>query len=147
MYSKRIDIVSVQMVRERSVKYSNRKVSSPRDCYEIFRPFLENADREKMVVCCLNTQNEPTSINIAHIGSLNSTIVHPREIFKTAILSNACSIIIAHCHPSGNTKPSKEDINMTARLKDAGEILGITLLDHLIVGSDGFLSLKEEGLL
>ncbi len=81
-------------------------------------------------------------------SSVNSSIVHPREIFKTAILSNAASIIISHNHPSGDPTPSKEDISITTRLKECGKILGIEVLDHVIIGEyDKYLSFKEKGLL
>ena len=97
------------------------------------------------VVACVNTKNEIANLTVAHIGSLNSSIVHPREVFKTAILSNAASIICAHNHPSGNPEPSKEDVDVTKRLIEAGKILGIDLLDHLVIGDGRYVSLKEKG--
>ncbi|MGD9678914.1 MAG: RadC family protein [Vulcanibacillus sp.] len=145
--AKRIDIVSLRMVKENSITYSNRVISSPADSAEIIRDFIEDSDREQMIVCCLDTKNQPTSISIVSIGSLNSAIVHPREVYKTAILSNSSSIIIAHNHPSGNSEPSHEDIVLTNRLDEAGKIIGIKLLDHLIIGYSNFYSFKEEGLL
>ena len=81
----------------------------------------------------------------ANVGSLNASVVHPRETFKAAILNNAASIIVAHQHPSGDSSPSQEDIHVTKRLKDAGQIIGIEVLDHLIVGRNQFTSLKEKG--
>lgn len=146
-HSKRVDIVSLKMVKESSVLYANRKITSPNDAIDLIRVLLEDCDREKLVVCCLNTKNEPTSISTVSVGSLNSSIVHPREVYKTAIISNSASIIIAHNHPSGNTTPSKEDINITERLKEAGKIIGIELIDHLILGYGEYLSLKEKGYL
>lgn len=145
--AKRVDIVSLKMVKENSVTYLNRVISSPNDSAEIIRNFIADSDREQMVVCCLDTKNQPTSISIVSIGSLNSAIVHPREIYKTAILSNSASIIIAHNHPSNNTDPSHEDIVLTNRLDEAGKIIGIKLMDHLIIGQGGYTSFKEEGLL
>lgn len=145
--AKRIDIVSLKMVKENSILYSNRVISSPADSAEIIRDFIENSDREQMIMCCLDTKNQPTSISIVSIGSLNSAIIHPREVYKTAILSNASSIIIAHNHPSGNPDPSHEDITLTNRLDEAGKIIGIKLLDHLIIGYGNFYSFKEEGML
>lgn len=146
-HAKRVDIVSIKMIKESSVLYANRKIATPEDCAILVKHLLEDSDREKLVVCCLNTKNEPTSISTVSIGSLNSSIVHPREVFKTAILSNAASIIIAHNHPSSNPTPSKEDINITDRLKEAGKIIGIELIDHLIICKENFLSLKEKGYL
>ena len=145
--AKRVDIVSLKMVKENSVTYLNRVISSPTDSAEIIRNFIADSDREQMIVCCLDTKNQPTSISIVSIGSLNSAIVHPREIFKTAILSNSASIIIAHNHPSGNTDPSHEDIVLTNRLDEAGKLIGIKLLDHLIIGQGCYTSFKEDGLL
>jgi len=144
-HSKRVDIVSLKMVKESSISYANRKIASPNDAIDLIRVLLEDCDREKLVVCCLNTKNEPTNISTVSVGSLNSSIVHPREVYKTAIISNSASIIIAHNHPSGNTTPSKEDINITERLKQAGKIIGIELIDHLILGYGEYLSLKEKG--
>ncbi|NYF23559.1 DNA repair protein RadC [Sporosarcina sp. JAI121] len=143
--AKRVDIVSLKMVKETTLMYKDRCVRSPEDGYKIFKQFLGELDREYLVVMCLDTKNQPTAINIAHIGSLNSSIVHPREVMKVAILSNSSSIIIFHNHPSGNPVPSNEDIEVTKRLVKAGEIIGIDLMDHLIIGDDTFVSLKEKG--
>lgn len=145
---KRVDIVSLKMVKESSVMYHNRRISTPEEAVDLLRYLLDECDREKMVVCCLNTKNEPTNISIVSIGTLNSSIVHPREIFKTAIVSNSASIIIAHNHPSGDTKPSREDINITKRIKESGELIGINMIDHIIIGEGyKYTSLKEDGLI
>lgn len=144
-HAKRVDIVSLKMIRENSILYGNRRIKSSDEAVGLVKEFLENSDREKLIVCCLNTKNEPTNLSIVSVGSLNSSIVHPREVFKTAVVSNSASIIIAHNHPSGDTIPSKEDINITERIKKSGEILGIKLLDHLIIGDGKYLSLKEDG--
>ena len=104
-----------------------------------------DSDREKFVVACLDTKKQPVNISVVSIGSVNSVIVHPREVFKIAVLSNASSIICFHNHPSGNINPSGEDENITRRLKECGEILGIGLLDHIIVGDrDTYFSFKEN---
>ncbi|MFL0250133.1 JAB domain-containing protein [Clostridium neuense] len=146
--AKRISIVSIKMIREGSILYNTRKILSPSDAVNLGKYFLEDADREKLIACCMDTKNQPISINIVSIGSLNSSIVHPREVFKAAILSNAASILIFHNHPSGNTEPSQEDITITKRLKEAGKLIGIELLDHIIIGSKGkYCSLKENGTL
>ena len=146
--AKRINIVSIKMVREGSILYNVRKIASPSDAAELGRRFLEEADREELIVCCLDTKNQPLSINVVSIGSLNSSIVHPREVFKVAILSNAASIIVLHNHPSGDVSESNEDVNITNRLKEAGKIIGIDLIDHIIIGLDGkYCSLKEKGIL
>ena len=132
--SKRINIVSIKMVKESSFLYQTRQILSPKDAYEMIKEQLEGLDREQFIIACLNTKNEPTNITVVSVGSLNKAIVHPREVFKTAILSNAASIMAFHNHPSGETTPSQQDIQLTNRLYEAGELLGIKLLDHLIIG-------------
>ena len=132
--AKRINIVSIKMVKESSFLYQTRTISSPKDAYEMIKEQLEGLDREQFIIACLNTKNEPTNISVVSVGTLNKAIVHPREVFKTAILSNAASIMAFHNHPSGETTPSQQDIQLTNRLYEAGELLGIKLLDHLIIG-------------
>jgi len=143
--AKQVNIVSLKLVKESSLQYKQRSVRSPADGYILLKQFLLNADREHFVVVCLDTKNQPTSINVCHIGSLNASLVHPREVFKSAILSNAASILIGHNHPSGQCEPSKEDIEVTNRLVESGKILGIDVLDHLIIGDECYVSLKEKG--
>lgn len=145
--AKRIDIVRVKLVKESSVLYRNRRISSPTDAYELGKEFMEDLDREHFVVVSLNTKNEPTCINTCHIGNINSSIVSVREVFKTAILSNSTSIMCFHNHPSGDPEPSREDVEVTKRLREAGKIIGIDLLDHLIIGDGRYISLKEKGYL
>lgn len=144
--AKRINIVSIKMVREASVLYDIRKIDSPKDGAELGKKFLDDLDREQLIVCCLDTKNQPTAINVVSVGSLNTSIVHPREVFKPAILSNSASIILFHNHPSGDAEPSKEDISITERIKESGNILGIKLIDHIIIGNDSYCSLKERGI-
>jgi DNA repair protein RadC len=145
--AKRINIISLKMVREQSILYPERKIKAPDDAYKLLKQFLVEADRELFIVLCLDTKNQPTAINVCHIGSLNASIVHPREVLKPAILSNSSSIIVAHNHPSNDPTPSREDIEVTKRLVEAGKIVGIELLDHLVVCADKFISLKEKGYL
>jgi len=143
--AKRINIVSLKLVKESSILYKERSVRSPKDGYQLMKLFLEDKDREHFIVASLDTKNQPVSINVCHIGSLNASIVHPREVMKSAILSNAASIIVGHNHPSGNSEPSKEDIEVTRRLAEAGKIIGIDVIDHIIVGDETYISLKEKG--
>ena len=145
--AKRINIVSIKMVKESSFLYQTRQILSPNDAYEMIKEQLEGLDREQFIIACLNTKNEPINISVVSVGTLNKAIVHPREVFKTAILSNAASIMAFHNHPSGETTPSQQDIQLTNRLYEAGELLGIKLLDHLIIGDGTFTSLKEKGYL
>lgn len=145
--AKRVDIVQVKLVREKTMMYKNRRIRSPHDAYELMKEFLGDVDREHFIVLCLDTKNQPTCIQTVHIGSLNSSIVHPREVLKPAILSNSASIICFHNHPSNDSSPSPEDIAVTKRLVEAGEIIGIDVVDHLILCEDNFRSLKESGYL
>ncbi|MED0665955.1 JAB domain-containing protein [Bacillus badius] len=143
--AKRVNIVSLKMVREKSFLYPERTVRSPEDGYWLFKQFLGELDREYFVVMCLDTKNQPTAINICHIGSLNASLVHPREVMKAAILSNAASILVGHNHPSGVSDESREDVEVTRRLVEAGKIIGIDVIDHLVIGDGQYTSLKEKG--
>ncbi|MEK3761313.1 JAB domain-containing protein [Paenibacillus sp. FSL P4-0338] len=147
--AKRIEVISLRMVREKtSLLYPNRVIRSPLDAVDLFRQFIGDCDRESFCILCLNTKNEPTAIHQVSCGSLNASIVHPRETFKLAILSNSASILACHNHPSGQPDPSPEDIEITERLRDSGCLLGIELLDHLILGEGiQFTSMKERGLM
>jgi DNA repair protein RadC len=109
------------------------------------KQFLGEVDWEYFVVICLDTKSQPTAINICHIGSLNASIVHPRECFKPAILSNAAPILVGHNHFSGQAIPSREDVEVTKRLVEAGKIIGIDVLDHIVLGDGEYVSLKEKG--
>ena len=143
MSKKRVDVVSLQMVKEKSVLYESRTIRNSFDVFVLLRDFLENSDREKMMLVCLNTKNEPINISTVSIGTLKSSLVSPREVFKTAILSNSNKIILAHNHPSGNPKPSQDDLNVTSRIVQAGHILDIELLDHIVVGDGTYCSIRE----
>jgi DNA repair protein RadC len=145
--AKRINIVTIKMVREATLLYNTRKICGPSDAVELGRKFLEEADREQLLLCCLDTKNQPTAMNVVSIGSLSSSSAHPREIFKAAILSNANSIILFHNHPSGDPSPSSEDVNITTRLKECGKLLGIELTDHIIIGNETYCSFKERGII
>lgn len=146
MVAKRVSIVSCKLVKEcPAINYALRKVSQPEDAVTLVQHFLEDADREVMVLICMNRKGEPTALQTISIGTLSSSLVHPREVFKAAILSNAASIILAHNHPSGDPVPSREDIEISRRIKESGELLGIELLDHLIIGYQSHHSLKSSG--
>ena len=133
--------------KEASLSSQYRSVSKPNEVAELLDSFLSKRDREHFGVLCVDTKNQPTNISIVSIGNLNSAIVHPREVFKTAILSNAASIILFHNHPSGNPEPSTQDVELTNRLMNSGELLGIQVLDHIIVGDECFVSLNERNLM
>ncbi len=144
---KRIQVVTIQMVKEKSLLYENNHIKSPIDAYEIAEKFLVGADREHFVVMCLDSKNKVNALNTVSIGTLNSSAVHPRETFKAAILGNSAAIILVHNHPSGDPTPSPEDRAITKRLAEAGRILGIEVLDHIIIGDGRYVSLKEEGVI
>lgn len=141
----------VERVRETAKMYELKSggiVRSPESAEEIFREVF-NTDamtKEHLMLASLNTKNKVEALHIVHIGSLNASIVHPRDVMQLAVLDNAASIILAHNHPSGDPAPSNEDIQVTKRIKDAGKILGIELLDHIILGDfNKSVSLKEKG--
>ena len=119
-------------------------------CPEDSLPFLwdiREKDREHFACLYLNARNQMVHQEIISIGSLSASIVHPREVFSVAIEKRAANIILGHNHPSGNPEPSKEDIELTKRLKKAGEILGIEIIDHIVVSQTDFTSVKEKGLI
>lgn len=124
----------MQLVREGSVRCNTQYVTDPSDVYELTREVLVDADRETMLGIYLNIKNKIVAINTIAVGMVNSIFVQPREIFKPAILANASAVILAHNHPSGDPAPSAEDVEFTQRIAQAGEILGIKLLDHVVVG-------------
>lgn len=117
--AKRVDIVRIKLVKEGSVRYKGRTIHRSDDGYTLMKEFLEGLDREHFLVVSLDTKNQPITVNVCHIGSLNASLVHPREVLKVAILSNAAAVMIGHNHPSGNTESSREDIEVTIRLKKA----------------------------
>lgn len=127
--------------------YTVQQIKSPSDAAAILIDLIGQSDREKFVVMMLNTKNEVIGIDIAHVGSINASIVHPREVFKSAIMNNATSVLVGHNHPSNNCQYSPEDLEVSRRLEEAGLILGIELIDSIIVGADNYLSLREENIL
>jgi DNA repair protein RadC len=141
----------VMLVRDsaESVKATGKKstVKSPEDMAEILRTYLDGADREHFIVAMLDRKGNMLGLNTVSIGGLSSSIAHPREVFKPAIIIGAASIILCHNHPSGDHSPSPEDIEVTRRMIDAGKILGIDVLDHIVMGDPGYCSLKGRGLI
>ncbi|WP_407690865.1 RadC family protein [Rubrobacter tropicus] len=121
-------------------------ISSPADVDALLRGRLAHLDRERFVVVLLNTKNAVLATEIVSIGTLSSSLVHPREVFKPAIQAGAAAVILVHNHPSGKTEPSREDRDVTGRLVEAGETIGIEVLDHVVIGDSAF-SFKEHGLL
>lgn len=139
---------TISLVREGSVDVENKIARDSTTTRDILAPLFEGLDREQCMVMMLDAKHQAIGINVVSIGSLTVSIVHPREVFKPAILLNAAAVIVAHNHPSGDTAPSEEDHALTKRLQEAGACLGIPLLDHLVLGDDGtFWSFADQGLL
>lgn len=145
-----ISVVSVQLVRDRTVRYegADRVCNNPQAVADVFAALHGGEpDRETVVAIMLDTRNRPTAIHTVGTGTLNSSLVHPREVFKAAILANAASIVLAHNHPSGDESPSPEDLAVTKRLIKAGELVGIELVDHVIVARGRAYSMRYAGLI
>ncbi|MCI6693462.1 MULTISPECIES: RadC family protein [unclassified Clostridium] len=136
---KRINVLSLIKIE--------KVISSPNDIASLIMKEMSFLKQEVLKLIMLDTKNNIIGIKDVFKGSLNTSIVHPREIFKEAIKKSSSSIIICHNHPSGDPTPSKEDINITIRLKECSKIIGIDLLDHLIVGKNQYVSLKEKGII
>ncbi|WP_210138562.1 MULTISPECIES: DNA repair protein RadC [unclassified Staphylococcus] len=121
------------------------QITSPKDVADFMMGKMEHLTQEKFIVLFLNSKNIIIKKKTIFVGTLNSSIVHPREIFSEAIKCASNAIIVLHNHPSGDTTPSNEDIKTTARLRDCGQLLGIDLLDHVIIGDHEYLSMVEAG--
>ena len=139
--------VQVSMVKEIFVSNTAYSCSEAVAQCEIVQKELRSSDREKFICIHFNIKNQIISYEVVSMGSLACSIVHPREVFKAAILANAASVCFLHNHPSGSTEPSIDDIEITNRLCKAGSILGINVLDHLIITTGGYLSFKQKGLI
>ncbi len=124
--------------------YNKKPISSAKDVYDMLADEMRNYKKEVLKVILLDTKNVPISVKDVSVGTLNSSLAHPREIFKEAIKESANSIILVHNHPSGNCEPSNEDIEITKVLMKAGEHLGIKVLDHVIIGKEKYYSWREN---
>jgi DNA repair protein RadC len=127
-------------------------ITRPEDIAALLQAWLKtldgvDRDKEHFIAILLNTRSKIKNIEIISIGIVNACLIHPREVFKRAILEASSQIIIAHNHPSGDCEPSKEDIEITERLKDAGKIIGIELLDHIVFSSNDYYSFTRNGLI
>ncbi len=122
-------------------------IGGPQDVSNLLMPELRYQKKEHLKSILLNTKNRVLAIKTVSVGDLSSSIVHPREVYKDAVIASAASIIVAHNHPSGDPTPSAEDVVVTKRLIQSGEIMGIDLLDHIVLGDGTFVSLKERGLI
>ncbi len=133
-------------IREITYTYETRpRIHSPEDVSNIVKPLISDPNKEHFITLYLNTKNGILIQEITSIGSLNANIVHPREVFRTACKVSAAHIIVAHNHPSGDPTPSTEDIELTKKLVEAGKLLGIDVLDHIIIGYDRNYTFRESG--
>jgi DNA repair protein RadC len=143
-----LPIYRVTLVREGQLPGYEHQFRSSADAARMLATYLADVDREHFVVCMLDQKNHVIGIHTVSMGSLTASIVHPREVFKAAILANAATILCGHNHPSGDPQPSQEDRAITQRLAEAGKLLGINVVDHIIIGSAGkYFSFADEGLL
>ncbi|MCL6580053.1 MAG: DNA repair protein RadC [Firmicutes bacterium] len=123
-----------------------RAVRSPEDVSNLVMEDMRYLDREQFRIVLLDSKNHVLGVRTVSVGSLSASIVHPREIFKEAIARSSAAIILVHNHPSGDPTPSREDVEVTRRLVEAGKLLGIEVLDHVVVGDNRYVSLKEKGI-
>lgn len=149
-YAKAASIKAVEEISKRFLKPNfNQKISikSPKDAFEIIRKEILNKEQEYLFLISLDCRNNLISINTISKGTVNETLIHPREIFKCALEKNACSIILVHNHPSNNASPSEDDIKVTKRILKAGEDIGIPLADHIVVTNTDFISMRANKLI
>lgn len=146
MCARELKIVYVREVAEEAGPLARLHIHMPRDAASVVLSHLQAEPVEVFGVLCLTTKQELIGYHEVSRGSLNASIVHPREVFKAGVMRNAAAIIVAHNHPSGDPTPSPEDVQLTDRLKAAGVLLGIDLIDHIVVGHDGrYYSFREAG--
>lgn len=146
-----LQVFNLRMVKEREIPYNleEARMNNPSRVHEILDEVFEMGSlcEEVLVLICLDTKNKPIGLFKVSQGTLNASMVHPREVFKRAILCNANSIILAHNHPSGDKTPSDEDKTITYRIQESGNLLGIRLLDHVIIAGTDIYSMKQEGVI
>lgn len=143
-----VPLYTTRLVREGEVPYDERTgLSSPADTAAVVMDYFLDKDREEFIVLLVGTSGKLIGIVKASVGGLAASVVEPRQVFKAAILANAASVIVCHNHPSGNPEPSREDIRITRQLVEAGKLMGIPVLDHVIVAEQRFTSFAERGLL
>lgn len=146
-YKRTVSIVRILMVRDGKLPYRPHQITGSQDAAKLVTSYLAGADREYFVVLLLDAKNKINAINTVATGTLNQALVHPREVFKPAILANAASMILAHNHPSGDPSPSLEDIEVTLKLVEAGRLLGIEVLDHIVLGDETYVSFKDKDMM
>ena len=143
----RIPRIRYSMVRESYADSPIKRISNSKDLVEFLHAQLDDWDREAFLVVHLDSKNQIIDIHIASIGSLSTSIVHPREVWCYAVRNQAAAVLFAHNHPSGDPAPSREDRECTSRLIQSGKILGIRVLDHIVLGFNDYFSFADAGLL
>ena len=143
----RVPVVRVALVREGAVKSETRSICGPADAAAVLRGIIGDYDREAFAVLLVNAKHRVIGAHIAGVGTLDSAQTGPREVFRAAILAGAKAVVLGHNHPSGDPTPSSADLHLTRRLAKAGELLGIPVLDHIIIGEAGHVSLRERGVI
>jgi DNA repair protein RadC len=139
--------------KETNIKYPEltempkKKITSPRDFFDLFNPVFKEEPVEIFIVAWLSSANRIIGFEKVSVGNLNSSIVDPRSVFRSAIVANSASIIVGHNHPSGNPEPSEEDISITKKLVESGKVLGVHVFDHLIFADDTYTSFVERRLI
>ena len=136
--------VSLRLVREGYADYAPIVIACPHDVYEFMKE-LKDFDRERFYAICLDTRHQVVHCEEISSGSAERTVAHPRDVFKSAILSSSTGIILTHNHPSGDPAPSPDDYDVTERLYECGDLLGIEVLDHVIIGRDEYFSFRDSG--
>jgi len=144
-----VPIYTVTLVRERQLPWPRAQLRQAADAATLLRAYLQAVDREHFVVVLLDRKNRVIGLNTVSVGSLTASLAHPREVMKAAIVHNAAAILCGHNHPSGDPQPSAEDRALTTRLVDAGKLLGIPMLDHVVLGdgTTAYYSFADAGAL
>ena len=147
---KELAVFAVKELAKRLMRRESRSIEvihGPEDVAHFAMPYFRQEQKEHFAILMLNTKNHILGLQDISVGSLTASVVHPREVFETAILHHSAAIILLHNHPSGDPTPSDEDISVTKRLVKAGEVMDVQVLDHIILGDGKFASMKEKGLL
>jgi len=147
-FAKAVEIQAAFELGRRLAKEENQKrpiIKSAQDVARLMTPEMQSLDKEHFKILLLNTKNHVVQVHTVSIGSLNASVVHPRECFRPAIAAQAAAVVLVHNHPSGDPEPSPEDVNLTRRLVAAGDLLGIKVLDHVIIAGTRYASIMEKG--
>ena len=141
-----LDLVRIRMIPDRKL-VSQTPVSTPEEAVDLITREFSDLDREVFMILNMTCHLQVINLDVCSVGTLNYTVVHPRDVFKSSILSNASSVLLIHNHPSGDPSPSAEDSAVTEQVRQAGELTGIRLADHIIIGDTTYYSFKEWGIL